>query len=73
MNVDDISPPFYIDIVLFTGSVEVLVGREGLRFVTGPFSYYGTQSLSKILCYTWHSILLWKLNIVTWLTFCNFN
>lgn len=38
--------------VLFTGSVEVLVGREGLRFVTGPFSYYGTQSLSKILCYT---------------------
>lgn len=52
MNVDDISPLFYIDIVLFTGSVEVLVGREGLRFVTGPFSYYGTQSLSKILCYT---------------------
>lgn len=46
---------FYIN---FTGSVEVLVGREGLRFVTGPFSYYGTQSLSKILCYIWHSILL---------------
>lgn len=33
--------------MIFTGSVEVMVGKEGLQFVTGPFSYYGAQALSK--------------------------
>ncbi|XP_062622219.1 metal transporter CNNM4-like [Saccostrea cucullata] len=32
-------------ILILQGNVEVTVGKEGLRFFTGPFSYYGSQAL----------------------------
>ena len=34
-------------VFLFTGNVEISIGRENLVFNGGPFTYYGLNALSK--------------------------
>lgn len=34
-------------VLILEGRVEVTIGREGLMFESGPFTYFGTQALAQ--------------------------
>ena len=35
-------------IYMFLGKVDVKIGKEGLTFESGPFNYFGLETLKKI-------------------------
>ena len=41
--------PINFFILVIEGRVEVNIGREELTFESGPFSYFGIQTLSQVL------------------------
>ena len=41
--------PINYFILIIEGRVEVNIGREELMFESGPFSYFGIQTLSQVL------------------------
>lgn len=64
-------------VLILEGRVEVTIGKEGLLFESGPFTYFGTQALVQNVVTGKQEIQIWKsygiyiLNIICRFSFAN--